>query len=130
MAGIQRQLLLTYIFRVQCLTKYVQYTYVCSVYIRIRQPSKSQLIMYVTCILMLTNVLDYSFLNCYMYVHTYAHLFSADNERCRIIHVSIVVLTIYTFGTSLAWWWLYKKLAQLCCNNVKDNSQGSYVHTV
>ena len=55
----------------------------------------------------------------------------ADDDYRSILHVSIIVLTIYTFGTSLLLWWLYKKLAKLCCNIVKDDSKGTYViHTL
>ena len=47
-----------------------------------------------------------------------------DDEYCRIVHVSITVLVIYTFGTSLLLWWLYKKLANCCCDHVK----GTHTH--
>ena len=50
-----------------------------------------------------------------------------DDEYCRVTHVSIIVLTIYTFGISLLLWWLYKGVAKLCCNNVKDDSKGAYI---
>ena len=49
-----------------------------------------------------------------------------DDEYCRIVHVSITVLVIYTFGTSLLLWWLYKKLAKCCCGHVNDDSKSKY----
>ena len=68
------------------------------------------------------------------------YIFADDDDYCSILHVFIIVLAIYTFGTSLLLWWLYKKFAKLCCNNVKDYSKGichlytvyipTYVHDV
>ena len=59
------------------------------------------------------------------------YIFADDDDYCSILHVSIIVLAIYTFGTSLLLWWLYKKLTKLCCDNVKDDSKGTYViHTL
>ena len=52
---------------------------------------------------------------------------SDDDECSRIVHVSIIVLAIYTFGTSLLWWWLCTKLAKLCCDNEKKDSKGMYI---
>ena len=62
-------------------------------------------------------------------------MFSDDDEYCRIVHVSIIVLGIYTFGTSLLLWWLYTKLAKCCfSDDVKDDSKGNshynaYIYT-
>ena len=54
-----------------------------------------------------------------------ASLFSDDDKYCRIVHVSIIVLGIYTFGTTLLLWWLYKKLVKCCFSgDVKDDPKG------
>ena len=85
------------------------------------------LIMYLhTCIATYIHILlDHTYI-----LHTYVRScvclhFSDDNEYCRIVHVSIIVLGIYTFGTSLLLWWLHKKLAGLLCEN--DSEGSTYV---
>ena len=67
-----------------------------------------------------------------MVVHLYnilylLYAFSDDDEYCRVTHVSIIVLAIYTFGISLLLWWLYKGVTNLCCNDIKDDSKGAYI---
>ena len=56
--------------------------------------------------------------------HGCVHTYLDDDKQCRIVHVSIIVLAIYTFGTSLLFWWLYKKLSEHF--GTKDDSEGNY----
>ena len=65
----------------------------------------------------------------FLYMRTYTMLciyilISDDDEYCKIVHVSIIVLGIYTFGTSLLLWWLYKKFTKCFCAN---DSEGTYI---
>ena len=39
-------------------------------------------------------------------------IFSDKDKHYRIVHVSIIVLGIFTCGTSVLLWWLYKNLAE------------------
>ena len=58
--------------------------------------------------------------------HGCVHTYLDDDKHCRSVHVSIIVLAIYTFGTSLLFWWLYKKLSEHLGD--KDDSEGNYVY--
>ena len=66
-----------------------------------------------------------------MVIASFVILFSVyalldDDKRYRIVHVSIIVLGIYTFGISLLLWWLYKCTAKGFSCIVKDDSKGTY----
>ena len=60
-----------------------------------------------------------------MCVHLY--LYVDDDECSRIVHVSIIVLGIYTCGISLLLWWLWTKLSTCFPDTVKDDPKGKYI---
>ena len=55
-----------------------------------------------------------------MYVRTYVF---SDN---RVVHASIIVLGVFTCGTSVLLWWLYKTLV-VCSNKDKYDVEGNYI---
>ena len=55
-------------------------------------------------------------------------MFSGQSKYCKITNVSIIVLGIYTCGTSVLFWWLYKLMYGLCNGKEKDSFQGMHVH--
>ena len=61
-------------------------------------------------------------------MYAYNNYTFSDDDDCRIVHVSIIVLGIYTFGTSLLLWWLCKKLDTICCDSDSGGTY-TYVHT-
>ena len=50
------------------------------------------------------------------------------DKYVRITNVSIIVLGIYTCGTSVLLWWLYKGITKCCSNNKKISLEGTYLH--
>ena len=66
-----------------------------------------------TCIATHTYIVPHTYVVTYKTINIRIHYISDDDKYCRIVHVSTIVLEIYTFGTSLLLWWLCKKLAIL-----------------
>ena len=56
-------------------------------------------------------------------------LFYFLDKYCKITNVSIFVLGIYTCGTSVLLWWLYKGIAEICGTRKKHSFDGMCVHT-
>ena len=65
-----------------------------------------------------------------MYVCRYTYMFAFLDKYCKITNVSIFVLGIYTCGTSVLLWWLYKGIAEICGTRKKHSFKGICVHTV
>ena len=55
------------------------------------------------------------------------YVFSDDNKYYRIVHASIIVLGVFTCGTSVLLWWLYKSLV-VCSNKDKYDVEGNYIY--
>ena len=61
------------------------------------------------------------------YVRMFICLFYFLDKYCKITNVSIFVLGIYTCGTSVLLWWLYKGIAEICGTRKKHSLEGTYV---
>ena len=55
------------------------------------------------------------------------YVFSDDNKYYRIVHASIIVLGVFTCGTSVLLWYLYKNLV-VCGNKDKYDVEGNYIY--